>query len=366
MHMPFERPPTLPGGVHKAGRPFGSQAGRNAAKRIRRTEDARARARAMMRRRRPSLVKTTNHRSMLDLGVERRRKVNKDRYKKRIEKVNNFCDVRAFPGLVDLVQPLDASVVGVRTKPPTLLSALNTVTRASSQNHLSLPSETVNAQMGWASASCSNLAVRSRMKKPAVRLSRNDLISSSLGDINFLLQFKRLAFEKAHCPPAPRNFNPRKDKQTRADFSLGASVDAERFRTIDQKHGRGWVADPFQDKVPNFRGYQAGKVKGASGELQNFTVRNPSGAKEKLKRKQFMTLSSPLFPPGTWATANQNGVHNLHRNEELPSAARFLQQADHADHLLLGGGVSEEDVFVHEKDEKEEEEEKDEYPGAIL
>lgn len=359
MHMPFERPPTLPGGVHKAGRRFGVQAGRNAAKRIRRTEDERARARAKMRQRRPSLVKTTNHRSMLDLGVEQRREVNKDRYKKRIDKVNNFCDVRAFPGLVDLEQPLDASVVGVRTKPPTLLSALNTVTRASSQNHLSLPSETVNAQMGWASASCSNLAVRSRMKKPAVRLSRNDLISSSLGDINFLLQFKRLAFAKAHCPPAPRNFNPRKDKQTRADFSLGASVDAERFRTIDQKHGRGWVADPFQDKVPNFRGYQAGKVKGASGKLENFTVRNPSGAKEKLKRKQFMTLSSPLFPPGTGDTANQYGFHNLHRHEQHPSAARFLQQGEGGLHGLgegfHGGSVSEE-VLVHENGDEEEEE----------
>ncbi len=354
MHMPFEKPPALPGGLHKPGRPFGTQAGRNAEKRIRRGKQAREQRRAMMRRRRPSLVKTTNHRRMLDLGVDRRREVNKERYKARIEKVNNFCDVRAFPGLVDLAQPVDASVVGVRAKPQTLLSALNTVTKASSQNHLSLPSETVNTQMGWASASCSNLGVRSRMKQPAVRLSRNDLISSSLGEINFLLQFKRLAFEKAHCPPAPRNFNPRKDRQTRPDFSLGASVDAERFRTIDQKHGRGWVPDPYQDKVPNFRGYQAGKVKGASGDLQNFTVRNPSGAKESLKRKQFMTLSSPLFPPDEGAQANKFGYYPLNRNEQHPSAARFLVEQ--------GGGGADEEDFEGTGDETGR---KDEYPPYL-
>ena len=118
-----------------------------------------------------------------------------------------------------------------------------------------------------------------------------------MDEIDFLVKFKKLAFQKDHRPRAHRCFDPRKDRQNRPDFSLGACNDAERFRTLEQKHGRGWVSDPYQDPNNNFRGYVAGPVKGADGQMANFSVRSASVAKESLKRKQFMTLSSPLFPP---------------------------------------------------------------------
>jgi hypothetical protein len=239
-----------------------------------------------MKTRRPSAIRSIAHRNMLDQRVEKQREVMISRMEKKEMKVQTFCDHKIFPTLVgglggDVYDDLQETVVEISNRSPNLARS---ITRGN-YNH-SLCTDELN------------------MPKTKLKLSRNELISSVLPGIDYLLRFKRAAFEKAHCP-LPNEYIPSTNLydvgKASKPYSTSASTDVESLRTEKQKHGRGWMADPYVDSNPNgvatygnnrtssinFRNHQP-----LPSYKKNFTIKSSVSAKELINRKEFMNLSS--------------------------------------------------------------------------
>ena len=320
-----KKPGELPPGGYRRGE--WSRARGAAARAAARRADAQTRARRRTMRARNAVSGYTSivHKRRRAARTEVRQDRKLLAVDTRMRRVEAFCDHRQFPGLVQPRNegPAGESVVGIEHRKPSLLSNLNrtmehtAVSTSHARLNVSLQQSRSTASLAGLSdprrqcrerdrltlgrsASAPRTSLRVKMKQPLVRLSRNELLQSVLPDVNFMARFKRLAFEKAHCPPSAKIalFNPA--ATGKPAYSTAASTDVESLRKEEEKHGRGWVADPYQDPGlytnMNFRGYEPGYVREDDGA--RFILRKRASAGDLWHRKQFMTLSSPLETPG--------------------------------------------------------------------
>ena len=243
---------------------------------------------ARMKSRRPSALRSIAHRNMLQAKVERKREMQLYAQEIKQRKIKVFVDHKIFPGLIARGDD-NTQVIDIQSRSPNM---------ARSQS-ATLSSGTLGT-----------IHVTGGMPSPKIRLSRNELLESALPGIDYLLRFKRAAFEKAHCPlPEPGNYSPSKNRydtgKAPKPYSTSASADVESLRKKEEKHGRGWMADPYLDSNPgcvatygcgrenssiNFRNYQP--LDKSNGKL-DFTCRTSASAKDLIVGKEWMTLSSP-------------------------------------------------------------------------
>jgi hypothetical protein len=211
--------------------------------------------------------------------------------KQKEKRIKMYNDHKSFPSLVGVPLIGEEEVVEIHRRPFNLARSI---------------SLGKNPKIGTKEFGTINV----KMPSTKVRLSRNELLQSALPEIDFLLRFKQAAFEKPHCP-LPEKYKPKRAgcfDESRPMYSTAASTDVESLRKIEDKHGRGWITDPYMDSHPNgvatvgcsrksslnFRNHQP-----LAKDATNFTVRSHSSAKQLTKRKQWMTLSSPnLLSPG--------------------------------------------------------------------
>jgi len=250
-----------------------------------------------MKSRRPSALRSVAHRAMLDAGHERERDLLLYRQEKKQQKIQTFVDHKIFPGLVDRTV-LSTDVVGIQTRAPNMARSLSlSLNRSRSSTSLMLAKA--------ATAAAATTHMMSKMPKPKVRLSRNELLESSLPGIDYLLRFKRAAFQKSHCPLPMEAYVPSKNRydtgKASKPYSTSASADVESLRTLEQKHGRGWVSDPYLDSNPNgVATYGCGRQSSLNfrnhqpvADGEDFIIRTSQSAQDLTARKQWITLSSP-------------------------------------------------------------------------
>ena len=243
--------------------------------------------RSTMNTRRPSVLRSIAHREMLNGRIEREREMVLHNINQKKKRIKIYRDHKCFPGLVGMPLQGDEQVVEIHRRPTNLARSL---------------SFGQSPMIGAEDFGTVNV----KMAVTKVRLSRNKLLQSALPEIDYLLRFKQAAFEKAHCP-LPERYEPKRAgcfDESRPMYSTAASTDVESLRKLEDKHGRGWMADPYLDSNPggvatygcnkqsslNFRNHQP-----LPQDVTNFTLRNSASAQDLIKRKQWMTLSSPAL-----------------------------------------------------------------------
>ena len=241
--------------------------------------------RSTMKERRPSVLRSIAHREMLDLRENMKSQIIRNKVVRKNQKLQSFCDHRVFPafqkdGAGQDMYDIQDTVVEISNRSPNLARSIAR-----------------NQHLG------STGTIKVSMPETKLKLSRNDLLTSALPEIDYLLRFKRAAFSKAHCPLPTSYSRPVIDEMAPGykAYSTSASTDVEGLRTMEQKHGRGWMPNPYQDYNPagepvfgsdrrssiNFRDHQP-----LPKDQVNFSIKSSASAANLINRKQFMNLSS--------------------------------------------------------------------------
>ena len=185
--------------------------------------------------RRPSVLRSISHRNILDERIERQRNILNAQVQQKHHKLQTYIDHRIFPTLVS--ENHDSSLIH---------SVIHIGDRAKN-----LARSIARSDYPLLGSGSLGMPPPIAMPPPQLRLSRNELLQSALPEIDYLLRFKRAAFEKAHCPFPVEKYVPSKNRYDTGNapqpYSTSASTDVESLRTKDQKHGRGWMAEPYQD-----------------------------------------------------------------------------------------------------------------------